>query len=247
MPIIYACVCPHMAGGSERFADAAQAASEELASFRPEVLLVVNVCGAWVRRTIGVLTAGEAVLGREARAINVALAERIVQEARTASLPVEPLRRWEGTLNLACAPPERARLVAIAVSALEPRFHFEFGRALGRALDDSGERAAIICAVDLSRSPHEAAGRIFDEHYRRAIEAWDVKWLVGVEADVRRRARESAVAQTAVLMGALSTYRIQPRLLAFEASEHGRRLVAAIDILGERGKRTVATKELHHA
>jgi hypothetical protein len=75
---------------------------------------------------------------------------------------------------------------------------------------------------------------VFERHYQRAIEEWDVRWLAGLDAESRRLAGEDAVAQTAVLMGALSGARISARLLAHEAGA----LVAAIEVLGpRRGRR----------
>jgi aromatic ring-opening dioxygenase LigB subunit len=98
----------------------------------------------------------------------------------------------------------------------------------------------LVCEVELARGADPATG-VFDKQYRRAIEDWDVKWLVGLDRELRRRAGEDAVAQTAVLMGALSPYRIQPRVLAYERSSAGGQLVAAIDVLGLRRRQRAGT------
>ncbi len=63
-----------------------------------------------------------------------------------------------------------------------------------------------------------------------------MKWLVRLDSAYRRDAAENSVPQTAVLMGALSGYRIQPRLLSYESPFGVGRLVAAIDVLGPRRK-----------
>ena len=58
----------------------------------------------------------------------------------------------------------------------------------------------FICSADLSHAlfpgapnGYHPAGKLFDEHYRRAIEEWDVKWLVHLESEFRRHAAEDAV------------------------------------------------------
>ena len=127
-------------------------------------------------------------------------------------------------------------LLRMATCRLEPRFHFELGQAVGRALTRYDRLVAIVCSADLGHAlqAHQRTGRLFDEQYQRAIAAWDVKWLVRLESDYRRDAAEDGVPQTAVLMGALSGYRIQPRLLSYESPFGVGRLVAAIDVLGPR-------------
>lgn len=207
---------------------------------RPVTVIIVGTSGV-PGQAIGVLTSREASVGGRAHDVDHELSERVIERARAAALPVEALRRWDGGIDVGCALPEDARVAPIAVARLAPRFHFEFGRALAGALEGEERRVAIVCVVDLSRTLREPAVRIFNQHYRRTIEEWDVKWLVGLDTDVRRRAGEDAVAQTAVLMGALSAYRIQPRVLAYEASEDGGQLVAAIDVVGARRAKRNAT------
>jgi aromatic ring-opening dioxygenase LigB subunit len=102
---------------------------------------------------------------------------------------------------------------------------------------------AFICSADLSHAllpgapnGYDPAGKVFDDQYRRAIEAWDVKWVTHLDSSFRRRAAEDAAPQTAVLMGALSGYRVQPRILSYEGPFGVGYLVAAIDVLGVRRK-----------
>lgn len=241
MPLVYACICPRAPDDAPRIDEAVRAMGAELASYRPDTALIVSSLGSAPRQAIGVLTALEAAVGGRAGETDVELAERVLQCASAAALPAEALRRWDGGIDAGCELPPGARIVAIAVSRLEPRFHFEFGQAIGKALEDDERRVAVVCVAELSRELPGPTGRIFDEHYRRAIEAWDVKWLVRLDADVRRRAAEDAVPQTAVLMGALSSYRIQPRVLAYEALAGRGQLVAAIDVLGPRRKTAKTT------
>jgi aromatic ring-opening dioxygenase LigB subunit len=251
MPLVYACICPRSfaivrddEAQAGRTIAALRRVAEELAAYRPETALLVSSAGAAPRGAIGVFV-GRDLAGFSA---DQELAARIQSEAAKDGVPVETFRRWDGGREAGCATPlyffhealTGARLLPIVVSRLEPRFHFEFGRAIGRAVTSDEQRVALICAADLSRAlepgtpGYDRTGRVFDEHYQRAIENWDVKWLVHLDSDMRRRAAEDAVAQTAVLMGALSPYRIQPRVLSYEAPDGAGLLVAAIDVFGPR-------------
>lgn len=229
MPLVYACICPHEAAPEgSRTAGALQRVAEELAAFEAETgLLVTSREGQ--REAIGVLTAPRA----GEHETDKALAHGVLAQAATAGVRTTELRRWDAPLPYPTETLAGAQVVVVTTSWLEPRAHFELGRAAGRAIAEHERRVAIFCAAELSRGNDPTAG-VFDRQYRRAIEDWDVKWLVGLDREFRHRAGEDAVAQTALLMGALSGSRLQSRVLSYEAAEGGGRLVAAIEVLGRR-------------
>ncbi len=273
MPLVYACICPHppvivpeVGRGREaethRTIEALRRVAEELASYRPETVLIVSSHGPAQRQAMGVLTAPE-VAGdfaqwgapevRFAFETDQELVERIREEAAKDDVRLVTLRRWDGGLDWGCTVPlyylrkalSGARLLPMTVSCLEPRFHFDLGRAISRALAGYERRVAFVCSADLSHAlfpgapnGYDPAGKLFDKQYRRAIEAWDVKWLLHLDSGFRGRAAEDAVPQTAILMGTLSGYSIQPRVLSYEAPFGVGYLVAAIDVLGPRRKET---------
>ena len=222
MPIVYACIMPQSPAGEAVRTEAARTEVwRELGSYRPDlVVAIASLPGP--RSAIGV--SGDAEL-----------AARIVAEAKKDAIPMEtPLRiddRLSGLLKDSVA---TASWLWITVAKLGLRFHFDFGRALGHVISADERRIAIVCLANLSRTHDDRAGRTFDERYQRAIAEWDVKWLVQLDSEARRRASEDAVAQTVVLMGALSGYRIQPRVVSYEAPADAGLLVAAIDVLGPR-------------
>src|SRR3990172_3616052 len=239
MPLVYACICPHppvivpevgrgREAETQRTIAALRLVAEELASFEPETALLVSSHGPSQHQAMGVLTARE-VSGDFAQwgapevgmafETDQALAERIQQEAHKDDVRLVALRQWDGGLDWGCTVPlyylrgalGGPKLLPVALSWLEPRFHFDLGRAIGRALEGYDRRVAFICSADLSHAlmpgapnGYDPAGKIFDEHYRQAVEAWDVKWLVHLESDFRRHAAEDALPQTPELMGPLS-------------------------------------------
>jgi aromatic ring-opening dioxygenase LigB subunit len=269
MPLVYACICPHppvivpeIGRGDEaespRIIEAMHRVAGELAPYEPETAIVVSSHGPAKGQTMGILTAPQ-VGGDLARfgasqvrfdfETDQELAGRILEEAVADDVRLTGLRRWDGGLDWGCTVPlyflkealGGARLLPMTISWLEPRFHFELGRAIGRALEDYDRRVVFVCSVDLSHAltpgapgGHDRAGSVFDERYRRTIDTWDVKWLVNLDSSFRSHAAEDAVPQTAILMGALSGYRIQPRVLSYESPFGVGYLVAAIDILGPR-------------
>jgi hypothetical protein len=184
--------------------------ADELSGYELELVTFVAPAASGATK-IGVLSTGNT------------LSERLVAEAKKDAVPAEQLLRWSAGEPLAPIP--HAALLRIATCGLDPRLHFEFGRAAARAIEPLDQRIAIVCAVELSSTNAQ-----FNDHYRRALAAWDVKSMVNMDASLRRTARERAVAQTALLMGALGGYRIQPRELSYEAGQ----IVAAIDVLGSR-------------
>ena len=215
MPIAYACICPTTPPQSETItSDALRRVADELSGYEPELVLVIAPAASGASK-IGVFASDSTLL------------DRIVVEAKKNAVPVERLLRWTiGEPALAVDAPERAY---IATCGLDPRLHFEFGRAAARAIESLEQRIAVVCAVQLSKGNQR-----FDAQYRRALASWDVKSMVNTDVPSRRSARERAVPQTALLMGVLGGYRVQPRELSHESSPTGGYFVAAIDVLGPR-------------
>jgi hypothetical protein len=230
MPVVHASICP-LRLDPERVPDAVGHALDQLTDSSPEALFVI-VPGVTGTTKLGLVSDDVSDL-----------AVRIETGARTEAIPVRSLSHYSGPgealLRRMAAAMPGARVIVAATAHLDLRVHFEFGRAAGRVLETDGTPTAVACGVELSKGPHAArtpAGW-FAERYRRAVESWDVRWLVNADAAVRRRAGESAAPQTALLMGILSWYDIQTRVLAYEAQGGEGGLVASIDVLGPRGKR----------
>jgi hypothetical protein len=207
MPIVFACILPtDLDASATKTAHGVARLAEHVDTIRPDTLVVIVDRGAVARQSIGISPGDDE------------LSKRIAGGASQAAIPHTKDRHLDRPPMIDHLGPslETAQTIAITASALSLRFHFDFGRALGRALATHGPSAAIVCD---------------------AIEGWDVKWLTHVESTYRHDAAEDCLAQTAILMGALSDWRIQPRVLSYEAPAGTGLLVAAIDILGPRRSR----------
>jgi hypothetical protein len=221
MPIVYACIQSNVGNSSPeapRTAKAIGTVTQELGSHEPELVVVIHSQSS--PRSAIRLSGDEN------------LTTHVVTEAKRDALPVERSRDIDSLLRpLLKDSIETPDWLWIATSALELRSHFEFGQALARGIDLDGRSAAAVCVVELAGTPD---GALLEKHYRRALADWDVKALVNMETSLRQRSREHAVAQTAVLMGALGGYRVQTRELAYEVVGGKSYIVAAIDIFGAR-------------
>lgn len=243
MPLVYACICPPGSPPEgSRTAAALARVAEELPAFEPDTVVLVYARS----QSLSVLTSKEVVIDCAedplVRETDRQLADRIT--AAHVGRPLELRHQDESSraLSVLCGLREGiggARLLAIAGWIRSLRACFDLGRAAGPAIASYQGRVAMVCTASLSTSS-DAGGRAFDRQYQRTIDNWDVKWVVGADQQFRSRTGEHALAQTAVLMGALSAYRIQPRVLSYEASSAGGELVATIDVLGRRMRERAA-------
>ncbi|MGA2285788.1 MAG: AmmeMemoRadiSam system protein A [Dehalococcoidia bacterium] len=276
--IIYACIAPHppiivhevgrgREGETHRTIAALERVAAELASLRPETVVVISPHGPVQPAGAGILAT--AVCGGDMARWDapqlrfefendLAIVAAIKAEAEAAELPLVTLEQWDDGaidgLDWGCTVPlyflrsgiEGARLVPIAPSFGTLPYHYALGEAIGRALARLQRRTAVICSADLSHallpgapSRYDPAGREFDSAYQDAIATWDVDWVLEATRDFRARAAEDALPQTAMLMGILSGHEVRPRILSYEGPFGVGYMVAAIDVSAVDGVEAV--------
>lgn len=280
--IVYACIAPHppvivpeVGRGREaetaRTIAALDQVAGEMASLRPETVVIISPHGPVHPSGVGILTAQRAqgdMRRWDAPEIRFDLkndldaVRQLQAAAQTAGLPLVAIERWDDGsidgLDWGCTVPlyflrsgiGDARLVPVTPSYRPPEYHYEIGKIIGHILGSLGRRTAIICSADLSHclmpgAPNgfDPAGREFDEAYQDAVATWNVDWVLSARREFRIRAAEDAVSQTATLMGALSECRVRPRVLSYEGPFGVGYLVAAID-LAESDDAEMTTAEL---
>ena len=255
-------IVPEIGRGREaetaRTVEALRQVAGELGEQQPEVVLIISPHGPLQADAMGISTASRAIGGflqwgapgvsftfdNDPEAVTL-----LQEEASAAGVPLTALEDWGLNLDWGCTVPlyylrsgmRGARLVPMAISFLSPQAHYVLGKAVGRALTRLGRTAAIVCSADLSHAllpgapnGYDPAGHQFDERYHRAVEEWDVDWMLNVDIGFRHHAAEDAVPQTSLLMGALSDLQVHPRVLSYEGPFGVGYLVAAIDVLGPR-------------
>lgn len=237
-----------------RIIEALQEVARRMADLHPDTAIVVSPHGPFRYATMGILgsprVAGSfAEWGHPELTFeyenDLELVEAVRSLAQGSEVPLETLAHWGRGLDWGCLVPlywlrgalERARVVPVAVSHALPRVHHELGMCIGRSARQVARRVAIVCSADLSHAlardapaGYDPAGRLFDERYRRAIESWDERWIMGIEEGTRSHAAEDAIPQTAVLMGALRGRSVAPRVLAYDAPFGVGYLVASVEV-----------------
>ena len=272
-----ACVSPHppiivheVGMGRERETrrtiEALEQAAQELALHRPDTVLLMATHGPMNPGAFFVLRApfvegdfsrwGAAHVRLRFRS-DPEVAEAIRGEAERAGLAVDLGDRWDGGLDWSATVPlyylrpavSEARLLPMNVSLLSPGEHFEFGRAVRRAVDVPGRRVAVIASADLSHRLSEEgpygfhpAGPTLDRLIRDAVAAWDVDAVLGMQESFREDAGEDAVSSLSFLMGTLDGLRVQPRILSYEAPFGVGYMVAVIDLLEGDDERLAAAE-----
>jgi len=264
----FAAVSPHppiivreVGRGRERETQATIAALEQLAAdiglHRPETVLLMATHGPLNPGAFFLLTApfAEGDFSRwGAPQVRLRfqtdreLANAIAEQAERSGLPLDTAERWDSGLDWSCTVPlyylrrgmGDARLVAMNISFLPPRDHFEFGRAVRRAIDAKGQRTVIVASADLSHrlSPDgpygfHPSGPEFDRRIQDAVARWDVQSIIEMDLEFREAAGDDAVPSLSFLMGVLDGLRVRPRILSYEGPFGVGYMVAAIDILEE--------------
>ena len=266
--IKFACVCPHppiivhevglgRERETQRTIDALEQLAGEMTRHRPQTVLLMATHGPLNPGAFFLFTADTAE-GDFARwgvpqvrlrfRGDPELAVAICEEAEQSGIPLDTSDRWDGGLDWSCTVPlyylrhgmEGARLVPMNIAFLSPQRHFEFGRAVRRAVDSLGRPVAVIASADLShrlseKGPYgfDPAGPEFDRQIQEAVARWDVGAVLHMDAAFREAAGDDAVPSLSFLMGVLDGLRVCPRILSYEGPFGIGYMVAAIDILGE--------------
>ena len=236
-------IVPEVGRGRERETqatlDAFAALRADLAAARPDVLLFICPHGPLRQEEFVVLRgplegslkrfgAGGVRFQGEA---DVDLVDRLLAAAESRGVRLSSVEDWEPDDHSLWVPlyylreaaPE-ARVVALAINFDTPLAHYELGRAIAQALDDSAERVAIIASADGAHALQEDGpygyhpmAPVFEQEFHAAFEAWDRDWVLSTEQHYRAQAAEDSIPSIAILMGALSPWRAKPEILASEA------------------------------
>lgn len=269
--IVYGCILPHPpvlvpeVGGErlELLADtlaAIQAVAGQLEFHGVETLVVISPHGPGTARCFALASGAQARadLARfgapEARLeweCDTELRD-LIMDSEPPDIVVDP--GWSSALDWGCSVPlyhlPRLRLVPISTSGAGPHAHFQFGKRIAQILAGHPRRIAVVASADLSHglSPGAPSGFLpegprFDQEYARAIEQWDVAWVLGRTSEERRDAAEDAIVQTAFLMGAVADLSPSPRVLSYEGPFGVGYLVADLQV---QPAREGSLDELHH-
>ena len=248
--LVFGCIAPHppvlipeIGRGQEKRVSATARAmkklAKELASARPETMLLVSPHGEGHYHAMGVLKApfssgSLATWGApgDYRYDNdLALVSALEEEAKALGVPVRPLGERGYSLDHGVLVPmyflgrgvKGVPLVPLTFSLLSLDSHFSLGKAIGRAAEKVGKRTALIASGDLSHrlipdapAGYDPKGKVFDEKLVAAVGRGDARAILNLDEDLIDKAGECGLRSIVILMGALEGRHAKPEVLSYE-------------------------------
>ncbi len=217
-----------------------------LAALRPDGIVIITPHGPVFHDAVAVHMVEEiggdlAAFGAPEVALSVPvdreLGEQVISAAREAGIMTAPvteewIAEWEAErLDHGSVVPLyflqqagwRSPVLPVAMGILPPVQLYAFGMALGRAIDRSGRRIAVLASGDLSHrlTPEAPAGHApgaerFDQEVVEALEQADMARLFRLDPDLVELAGECGLRPLMMLAGALDGIRVEPRVLSYE-------------------------------
>jgi len=242
--------------------------ASSIAEQSPQVLVFISSHGIFLRSQMGYLRTPEicgdfAAFGAPQVSFQVEndldLARRIAREAEREGVETVgvDLDDWYahdyGSLDHGITVPlyyleqagVEAAVVAFGISMLTRQRLFGFGQALGRVLQRSPRRIALIASGDLSHRLQPGAsagysprGREFDQIIRESLEQMDAERVLNIADDLAEGAGECGLRPIIMLMGALDNFEAEPKIYSYEGPFGVGYLVAGFRIGNYKGNET---------
>jgi AmmeMemoRadiSam system protein A/AmmeMemoRadiSam system protein B len=193
---------------------------------------------------------------------NLDLGERLAEEARKSGFPTFRYATFDSYryyfsrgLDHATMVPLyylreaglQSRVIVISIASWSHREHFEFGKALRRAIDSRAESIAIVASGDLSHrliptapAGYEPQGIEFDEKIVRSLGALDVDAVLELDEDFIERIGECGLRPISMLLGATQGLIQHGHVLSYEGPFGVGYCVAELDL-------TAAADDVAHA
>lgn len=239
---------PDIGRDSLQQVDRTRAALQQLAArivaLAPDTVVIVTPHGPVRNDALGLMTADhfsasfKSFAWETALRGDVALGESISVEGRKAGYPVMRYASFDSTryyfsrgLDHATMVPlyylreagMESRLVVISIAAWSHREHFEFGKAMYRALEAAPDRIVLLASGDLSHrliptapAGYDPLGVEFDRRVVADIENLDTRDILELEDAFIDRIGECGLRPIGMLFGALHERRASARVLSYE-------------------------------
>ena len=272
MGIVYACVAPHgsevipeLAGDNLRAFGETRRGMEDLAEqmkkYNPHTIVIATPHGLRLDHTIGVVTTeySEGSLREKGKTVrarfkcNRQLAQKILQEARKAWLPVVgvnygtsegPASRMQmdwGTLIplwfFGARERKRPRIVIVTPSREIPLTQMvDFGKIIAQAAEASARKVAFIASADQGhahdkKGPYgfNPASKEYDELVVNAVKENNLKQLLTLDPGFVEDAKPDSLWQMAILAGLLEKVSMKGRFVSYQAPTYFGLLCASFE------------------
>ena len=115
------------------------------------------------------------------------------------------------------------KIVRFSLSGLPLETHFEFGKLIEEAINDSSKSVVMIASGDLSHKlkkdgPYGLSqeGLNFDSKFLEIIKSGDLEDLMSFDDDFLEKAAECGLRSFVIMAGVLSKYNYEKKLLSYE-------------------------------
>lgn len=116
------------------------------------------------------------------------------------------------------------QLLPITYSDLNPKMHFQFGRALKDILMQSNKRIAVIASGDMSHTlssdapeGFDKAGPVFDEKIQELITTKNTAGLLNLDEETVKDAHQTIYRPLLILFGLMERISTKTHVLSYEA------------------------------
>ena len=115
------------------------------------------------------------------------------------------------------------KIVPITYSLQDRETLFRFGQIVGEIIKSSKKRISIIASGDLSHrlTPFAPAGfskegKVFDQKIIKLLAQHQVEKILGLKESLVEKAGECGFRSILILLGALSLFKVKPKVLSYE-------------------------------
>jgi aromatic ring-opening dioxygenase LigB subunit len=220
---------------------------EHLQALNPDVIVIVNPHGFRVQEALSISIAERAIADWSADVkldfeMDTDLANEISDEANMMNVPVVRYLYGAGSgpdcyipLDWGAVVPlyflghrftPKPKLVHVSPMRYLPlSTHYEFGRVLGRLVNESEQRIALITSADQghahdAKGPYgyDAASAQYDAWMQEVIRKGDLDQLLSVDMTLVEHGKPDSLWPTAILAGALKEVPMKARFLSYEVN-----------------------------
>ena len=272
MGIVYACVAPHgsevipeLAGDNlEAFGETRRGMedlAEQMKKCNPHTIVIATPHGLRLDHTIGVVTTeySEGNLKEKGKTIkarfrcNRRLAQKILQEARKAWLPVVGVNYGTNEGPASCVQMDWGTLIPLwffgAQERKKPRIIIvtpsreipltqmvDFGKIIAQAAEASARKVAFIASADQGhahdkKGPYgfNPASQEYDELVVKAVKENNLKQLLTLDPGFVEDAKPDSLWQMAILAGLLEKVSMRGRFVSYQAPTYFGLLCASFE------------------
>jgi aromatic ring-opening dioxygenase LigB subunit len=272
MGIVYACVAPH---GSEVIPELAgdnleafgktrrgmEDLAEQMKKYNPHTIVIATPHGLRLDHTIGVVTTeySEGSLKEKGKTVrarfkcNRQLAQKILQEARKAWLPVVGVNYGTSEGPASCMQMDwgtliplwffgarerkRPRIVIVTPSREIPLTQMvDFGKIIAEAAEASTRKVAFVASADQGHAHNKEgpygfnpASKEYDELVAKAVKENNLKQLLTLDPAFVEDAKPDSLWQMAILAGLLEKINMKGRFVSYQAPTYFGLLCASFE------------------